>query len=347
MTSEERDSIVVEGLTLKYGETVALRGIDFRVRPGEIIGFLGPNGAGKTTTMKILTGYLPAEQGSVRVAGFEVGQKVMEVRRRVGYLPENVPLYEDMLVYDYLHFVASMREVAKAKRENRVREVARLTGIEAMLGRAISELSKGYRQRVGLAQAIIHEPDVLILDEPTTGLDPNQIVEIRDVIKEIGREKTVIFSTHILQEVTAVCDRIILLHRGEIVGDGGLDELSERVAGARGTTVVTFAVDERWSSEEQRRYLESIPGVEAVEEIHVDRGSQEFRVESTDPDGVRLELMKREVESPRGLIGFQCGKPTLEEVFRAFTTGALREEPEESEETEETEETEEMELSHG
>lgn len=357
MTNVEKgDSIVVEGLKMSYGETMALGGIDFRVRPGEIIGFLGPNGAGKTTTMKILTGYLRSDEGAAKVAGFDVSKKVMEVRRRVGYLPENVPLYEDMLVYDYLRFVASMREVAREKREERIREVARLTGIGEMLGRRISELSKGYRQRVGLAQAIIHEPEVLILDEPTTGLDPNQIIEIRDVIKAIGEEKTVIFSTHILQEVSAVCDRIIMLNKGKIVADGGLEELSDKVEGARKGTVVSFALGEKGEGEELEKYLGSIEGVKAVERIGADKFTREYRVEAEDLELFRLELMKREVEQSRGLISLKRGRPTLEEVFRAFTAEDFsdvsedREETEEQEareETEEKEEQEERELSHG
>lgn len=226
------ESIVVEGLTKRYGDFEALKGIDFRVRPGEIVGFLGPNGAGKTTTMKILTCFMAATSGSARVAGFDVVEESGAARRKIGYLPENVPLYEEMLVFDYLNFVAQMREVAKERRQERILAVAQLTGIGQMLGRTISELSKGYRQRVGLAQAIIHEPDVLILDEPTTGLDPNQLVEIRDVIKAIGAEKTVIFSTHILQEIAAVCDRIIIINHGKIVADGKIPELAKQLPAA-------------------------------------------------------------------------------------------------------------------
>ena len=222
-------SIVVDRLTKTYGDFLALDDISFEVQPGEIVGFLGPNGAGKSTTMKILTCFMAATEGTARVAGFDVHRDSAEVRKRVGYLPENVPLYDEMLVYDYLKFISEVRGVAQSEREARIDEVVERTGLEAVIHREISELSKGYRQRVGLAQAIIHHPDVLILDEPTTGLDPNQIIEIRDVIKEIGEEKTVIFSTHILQEIAAVCDRIVIINRGKLVADGTLEHLQQKV----------------------------------------------------------------------------------------------------------------------
>ncbi len=224
---EMKYSIIVDGLTKTYGSFKALDRISFKVEPGEIVGFLGPNGAGKTTTMKVLTCFMAATEGTAEVAGFDVREHSQEVRRRVGYLPENVPLYDEMIVHDYLRFVAEVRGVAKEERGRRIDEVVERTSLEDVVHREVRELSKGYRQRVGLAQAIIHRPEVLILDEPTTGLDPNQIVDIRDVITEIGAEKTVIFSTHILQEITAVCDRIIIINRGELVADGTLDELEE------------------------------------------------------------------------------------------------------------------------
>jgi ABC-2 type transport system ATP-binding protein len=220
-------SILVEGLTKSYGKFTALDSASFAVQPGEIVGFLGPNGAGKSTTMKILTCFMAATKGTAKVAGFDVHADSAEVRKRVGYLPENVPLYDEMLVWDYLAFIAEVRRVPRAEREARIDEVIERTGLSDVVHREISELSKGYRQRVGLAQAIIHKPDVLILDEPTTGLDPNQIIEIRDVIKEIGQEKTVIFSTHILQEIAAVCDRIVIINRAKIVADGTLPELEQ------------------------------------------------------------------------------------------------------------------------
>jgi ABC-2 type transport system ATP-binding protein len=222
-------SIVVDGLTKTYGDFKALDRVSFEVQPGEIVGFLGPNGAGKSTTMKILTCFMAATEGTAKVAGYDVHAESAEVRKRVGYLPENVPLYDEMLVWDYLKFIAEVRGVAKPAREERIEEVIERTGLHNVVHKEISELSKGYRQRVGLAQAIIHKPEVLILDEPTTGLDPNQIIEIRDVISEIGEEKTVIFSTHILQEIAAVCDRIVIINRGRLVADGTLDALQDAV----------------------------------------------------------------------------------------------------------------------
>ena len=229
MTDTSEQSIVVEGLEKWYGDVQALRGIDFCVDSGEVVGFLGPNGAGKTTTMKILTSSMAASSGEVTVAGHDVRTQSEEVRQKIGYLPENVPLYDDMIVADYLHFVAQMQGVGRALREERVRDVATRTGVESVLGKTIRELSKGFRQRVGLAQAIVHRPEVIVLDEPTTGLDPNQIIDIRDVITSIGRHKTVLLSTHILQEVSAVCDRIIIIDDGRIVADDSIEALRDAV----------------------------------------------------------------------------------------------------------------------
>ena len=235
--SPPASSIHVRDLRKSYGDVEAIKGISFSVDPGQIVGFLGPNGAGKTTTMKILTCFMAATSGTARVAGHDVHEAPYEVRRRVGYLPENVPLYEQMLVWDYMQFVAELRGVPSSTRHKRVTETIDQVGLGEMRGRAIGELSKGYRQRVGLGQAIVHEPEVVILDEPTTGLDPNQIVEIRDVIKEIGRTRTVLFSTHIMQEVAVVCDRILILHDGRLVADGTLPELARAIDAREGDTL--------------------------------------------------------------------------------------------------------------
>lgn len=217
--------VVTDRLTKQYGEFTALAGCSLEVKPGEVFGLLGPNGAGKSTVMKILTCFMSATSGAVEVAGHDVYAKPLVVRRAVGYQPESVPLYDEMVVHDYLVFMAKMRGVTKKQRAERVREVAAQCGLLDVMGKLVRELSKGYRQRVGLAQALVHDPQVVILDEPMSGLDPNQIIEIRDLIKRVGREKTVIFSSHILQEVENVCDRVILLKRGRIVADAPVAEL--------------------------------------------------------------------------------------------------------------------------
>lgn len=316
-------SIEVRNLTKMYGGFRALKAIDFEVKPGEIVGFLGPNGAGKTTTMKILTCFMAATEGEAKVAGFDVYRQLDEVRKRVGYLPENVPLYDEMMVLDYLRFVAEIREVPSSRRSERLREVVEICGLREVVERDIRTLSKGYRQRVGLAQAIIHEPDVLILDEPTTGLDPNQIVEIRDVIKQIGREKTIIFSTHILQEVTAVCDRIIIINQGELVADGTLDELEAAVEKTNPGLIVGFGEDA--DVEALRGMLEGLPGAQAVRQPEARRGGVSFRVETDDEEALRRGLVEQEHAHAWGLRSLVRAEPTLEEIFRVYTEGSTEE----------------------
>ncbi len=222
-------SVRVRHLTKVYGTQRAVDDISFEVKKGEIVGFLGPNGAGKSTTMKVLTCFFPPTSGKAEVCGYDVEANPLEVRRKVGYLPEHNPLYKDMYVREYLFFVAGIYRVAQAAR--RVDELIELTGLTLEQHKKIGQLSKGYRQRVGLAQAMLHDPEVLILDEPTSGLDPNQLVEIRRLIKELGTEKTVIFSTHIMQEVQALCDRVLIIDRGRLVADDTIEGLQRRVAG--------------------------------------------------------------------------------------------------------------------
>src|SRR5882672_1229031 len=225
--------IEVEGLTKDYGATRAVDQVTFNVRKGEVLGFLGPNGAGKSTTMKMLTCYLAPTAGRARVAGFDVFDESLEVRRRIGYLPEDTPIYRDMTVLEYLEFAAEIRGMDPQKSQGRIKEIGGRCGLGDVAGKLVGELSKGYRQRVGLAQAMLHDPDILILDEPTSGLDPNQIVEIRSLIKEIGREKTVILSTHILPEVQATCTRIVIISGGKLVADGSPQDLRQRERGSR------------------------------------------------------------------------------------------------------------------
>lgn len=218
-------SIKIQNLTKTYGTQKAVDNISFEVHKGEIVGFLGPNGAGKSTTMKILTGYIPSTEGSAEVNGFDVKTQPMQVKKSIGYLPEHNPLYLEMYVREFLEFIGSLYGLKGKELKNRIEEVIELVGLSLEKHKKIGQLSKGYRQRVGLAQAMIHNPEVLILDEPTTGLDPNQLVEIRNLIKEVGKNKTVIFSSHIMQEVEALCDRVVIINRGKIVADGNLAEL--------------------------------------------------------------------------------------------------------------------------
>lgn len=220
-------SVKVEALTKVYGEQVAVDHISFEIKKGEIVGFLGPNGAGKSTTMKMITGYIPATVGSATVCGFPVGEDNLEVQKRIGYLPESNPLYPDMYVREYLEFLAGVHQLGKESQQ-RISEVIQQTGLVVEEKKKIGALSKGYRQRVGLAQAMLHNPEVLILDEPTSGLDPNQIVEIRELIKNFGHSKTVILSTHIMQEVEAMCDRVILISKGKIVANDNLKNLQSQ-----------------------------------------------------------------------------------------------------------------------
>ena len=211
--------IEVKNLTKRYGLTVAVDNVSFDANAGEVLGFLGPNGAGKTTTMRILTCYLSADEGTAKVAGYDVFEESIEVRKRIGYLPESAPLYMDMGVIDYLKFIAQIRHIPKSQRQERIKAVIDTCGLEKVIQKDVGELSRGYRQRLGLAQSLIHDPPILILDEPTSGLDPSQIIEIRNLIKAIGKEKTIIFSTHILPEVSATCSRILIINDGQIVAN--------------------------------------------------------------------------------------------------------------------------------
>jgi gliding motility-associated transport system ATP-binding protein len=223
--------IEVKDLTKRFGTTVAVRDVSFKVPAGQVLGFLGPNGAGKTTTMRILTGFIPADSGSATVAGYDIYTQSLDVRKKIGYLPESAPLYQDMDVPDFLKFISTVRKIPKSDHAKAIDRMVGVCGLSGVLGKKIGELSKGYRQRVGLSAAMIHDPDILVLDEPTSGLDPNQIVEIRELIKQIGEQKTVILSTHILQEVTATCDRILIINEGKLVADGTPDNLAAQAAG--------------------------------------------------------------------------------------------------------------------
>lgn len=299
-------SIKVSSLTKVYGTQLAVDHISFELKKGEIVGFLGPNGAGKSTTMKMITGYLPPTEGTALVSGFDIQQQPMEVRKRVGYLPEANPLYYDMYVREYLEFTAGIHKLSKPK--DRIEEMIWLTGLSKEAHKKIGTLSKGYKQRVGLAQSMLHNPEVLILDEPTSGLDPNQIVEIRDLISSIGKEKTVLLSTHIMQEVQAMCSRVIIISGGKLVADDAIDRLQQGNA-KQSSLVVTFETDVA------QQKLKALKHVQAVEHL----GSRRFRLLTQRPEELRKEVMKWALDNDANISAMQSETQSLEDVFRALT----------------------------
>jgi len=301
-------SLQVSHLTKIYGQQKAVDDVSFSINKGEIVGFLGPNGAGKSTTMKITTGYLPPSSGSIEVDGFDVAEHPMQVKRIVGYLPEHNPLYLDMFVHEYLQFIGKVYQIPSSQLKSRTKEIISMCGLEPEQNKLISSLSKGYRQRVGLAQALIHNPQVLILDEPTTGLDPNQIVEIRKLIKEISKNKTVIFSTHIMQEVQALCDRVIIINKGKIVAD---DQLKNLVGQQKNEHVITIEFKEQVTVQD----LSSIGGVEKI----LSEGKH-FRVHST--KDIRNELIRFATERNLSLLNLKEEENSMEEIFRSLTSEA-------------------------
>ncbi len=314
--------IHVDGLTKHYGKVKAVNNISFDVHAGEVLGFLGPNGAGKTTTMKILTSYLSPTSGRAVVAGYDVFDQAIEARARIGYLPEGTPLYRDMTVLEYLNFIADVRKLPSgSKRTRRLREVVEQCGLGDRLGFLIGELSKGLKQRVGLAQAILHEPEVLILDEPTSGLDPNQIVEIRQVIKQIGEKKTVIFSTHIMQEVAATCSRVLIISKGKIAADGRPDELQRKAQGQ-----VSLQVELIGDSALAKTGLEAIADVESVRPLAAEEGEMSgghrFVVMAKSGSDPRAEIFKMATQKGLQLIELHRERASLEEVFRNLTSAS-------------------------
>lgn len=304
--------IQIDNLVKQYGKQRAVDGISFRVRSGEVLGFLGPNGAGKTTTMKIITGYMAPSSGDALIGQHSVTREQDLAKRYIGYLPENNPLYLDMPVLDYLAFAAAIQGVPKANIRARIKEMVKRTGLDAEKHKKIGELSKGYRQRVGLAQAMIHDPAILILDEPTTGLDPNQIVEIRALIKELGKEKTVIFSTHILSEVEATCDRVLIINQGKIVADGAPAELRRQTGNAE----VTRLRIEDAAPESVYAALRALPGIALVE--WGGQGNQ-FQVESEKGQPSRRNIFQLCVQNQWTLTELTPIERDLEDVFRYLT----------------------------
>ncbi|MGZ3836998.1 MAG: gliding motility-associated ABC transporter ATP-binding subunit GldA [Flavisolibacter sp.] len=299
-------SIEVKNLMKQYGEQKAVDRLSFQLRKGEIVGFLGPNGAGKSTTMKMITGYLEPDAGEISVCGIDVRKEPLAVKKRIGYLPESNALYYDMYVREYLDFIADVHGLKQKKQ--RISAVIALTGLTPESKKRIGQLSKGYKQRVGLAAALLHEPEVLILDEPTSGLDPNQIVEIRNVIREQGKDKLVLFSSHILQEVEALCDRVIIINKGKLVADATLQELQQRSS----LNVVKVSFREVLEME----WLKRLAGVSAVNRTD----AHTWTLETTDPGLVRKELKKLETEQGLDIVSLQSENQSLEEVFRQVTT---------------------------
>lgn len=305
--------IVVENLTKKYGAQRAVDNISFRVKTGEILGFLGPNGAGKTTTMKAITTYLNPTNGTIRVGEFSIHEHPDMVKKNIGYLPENNPLYSDMPVIDYLKFVADLQGIEKSKVRDKILEMIQTCGLEGEKHKKIGELSKGYKQRVGLAQALIHDPEVLILDEPTSGLDPNQIVEIRELIKKIGREKTVILSSHILAEVEATCDRILIINKGKIVADGTSKDLRKQ---SEGREILKVKIEEG-EKNDVFKALQSLETVGVVDFVKGDESS--FEIQSKPELSSRKAIFKLCVDKKWVLTEMTPIETKLEDIFRELT----------------------------
>jgi ABC-2 type transport system ATP-binding protein len=300
--------IKVSGLTKDYGARRAVNNVSFDAQQGEIVGFLGPNGAGKTTTMRILTGYMPPTDGEAVVAGYDVVEESLEVRKRVGYLPETVPLYNDMVVFDYLKFMGDLRHIPNV--ETRVNEALDMVGLVDRANGYIGNLSKGMRQRVGLAQALLHRPEVLILDEPTIGLDPGQVVEVRELIREIGRERTVLLSTHLLYEAQNICDRVLIINKGKIVAEDTTENLQARLIGAERVIVRV-----RGEADELADTIKAVKGVRKVETL--DDGAVEF--EFAAGKDLRPEVAKQVIKDGYDLLELRPLGMSLEEIFLELT----------------------------
>jgi len=307
--------IEVQNLTKRYGRLTAVEDVSFRVERGEILGFLGPNGAGKSTTMRILTGYMPATAGKAIVAGYDVFEQPIEAKRRTGYLPETPPLYPDMTVQDYLTFVSKIKGVQPSERKQRIKYVMERVRVDDMAGRLCARLSKGYKQRVGLAQALIHNPDVLILDEPTAGLDPKQIIETRQLIKELAGDHTIILSTHILPEVSQTCERVVIINKGKVVAIDTPDNLTSRLRGS-----VSMFVEVDANGQDAAAIISGVAGVTGVTESDRHGSSIGFEVASEQGRDIRRELARAVVGSGCGLLELRPMRVSLEEIFLSLTT---------------------------
>ncbi len=307
--------IQVENLTKNYSGIPAVDQINFDIQKGEILGLLGPNGAGKTTTLRMLTGFLRPSAGTIRVKELDIERQPIEIKKIMGYLPESAPLYHDMLVYDYLNYVADIREIAPQRKLARIRELGDLCGLNPVMHKPIAELSKGFKQRVGLAHAMMSDPEILILDEPTSGLDPNQIVEIRDIIKRIGQQKTVVLSTHILSEAEATCNRVVIISRGKIVADGDVDKLKQS---AGDTSLIHLTL---WQADGDavRQKLSANAGVQEI--VRLDAANGQLKVTLSVPSSrdLRGEIYHTVKQTDWELLEFYQETRTLETVFRELT----------------------------
>ena len=302
-------SITVKGITKRYGSQIAVNDVSFTVSTGEIVGFIGPNGAGKSTTMKIITGTLPPDKGEVLIGDMSPGEHLKSIRKILGYLPENNPLYLEMYIREYLEYVAGLYQLRGKKRKEQIDRVIEMTGLTVEAHKKIGSLSKGYRQRVGLSQALIHDPEILILDEPTTGLDPNQLVEIRNLISSIGKQKTVLLSTHILQEVDAICDRVIIIDQGKILADESSDSLKKR--GNENFRTIHVELDapadpEIWKQLSSIQNVKSLPG-------------NQFLLESSEKSDIRGDIFNFAVSQELTILSLSMKEKSLEDLFRELT----------------------------
>lgn len=307
--------IHVESLTKYYNDLCAVDQISFDISKGEIMGLLGPNGAGKTTTLQMLTGFLRPTSGSIRVKDFSIDEDSLQIKKLLGYLPESAPLYHDMLVYDYLDYVANIRRIDSSKKISRIRHLADLCSIREVMHKTINELSKGFKQRVGLAHAMMDDPEILVLDEPTSGLDPNQIIEIRDIIKQIGKEKTVILSTHILSEAEATCDRIVIINKGKIVANDSTQTLKQS---ASGNNLINISLQNA-GFESVKQQLTSISGISDIVQISDDNGILNLKLACMSSADIRGDIYRKVRQTDWILIEMHQETQTLENIFRELT----------------------------
>ena len=304
--------VQIKELTRYYGQTCAVDNLNFEIPKGQILGLLGPNGAGKTTTLRILTGYLQPTSGTILVEGVDVRENPLEVKKRIGYLPESSPIYPDMIVFDYLLFIAEMRGIEKTEQIKRIKELAKICSLTDVMHKTVMNLSKGYKQRVGLALALMSDPDILVLDEPTSGLDPNQIVEIRSIIKEIGKTKTIIFSTHILSEAEATCDRVVIINNGKIAADGTTEMLKNTEDGNR---LVSLTLEKA-----EKTDVESVlKGFNGISDISIEEQDNALDIRISCAGDIRAALYNEIKKKDWILLELKQEKKSLENIFRELT----------------------------